>query len=401
MKNQVKEVTLGSILQKRPQNGFSPVCPTEPTGKWVLGLAALDENGLNLAGAKPAPIDEPLVDKFLLEEGDFLISRSNTLDKVGRVGVFRGGLANCSYPDLMMRFRPNTSLVSPDFLEACLRSDQTARYIQRHATGTSGSMKKINQAIVESIPVVLLPMAEQMKVAKIHSSWDLAIRNSNALVQKKLEYFSWLREHLIESECNHSGFVRLDQVASIPSKVPLTTIEDDFALTVKLHCKGIERNEKNRPKQTENGRPFYRRAAGEFLVGRQNIHNGGFGVIPLELDGGIASNAITSVVTNSEKLSAEYLFYFFSRPKFYLQLEALMGGTGQKEMSESELMKLKVALPSIERQQKIVEILNAAGAEIDILQDLFKKYQLQKAAIMKKLLSGEWHAPVPEDEVTA
>ena len=84
-------VLLGNLLEASPQNGYSPVCPDAPTGKWVLGLAALNGHGLDLAGAKPAPVNEPLVDKFMLRPGDFLISRSNTVNKVGRIGVFQGG----------------------------------------------------------------------------------------------------------------------------------------------------------------------------------------------------------------------------------------------------------------------------------------------------------------------
>ena len=82
-------VPLGELLGATPRNGYSPVCPEVPTGKWVLGLSALDGRGLDLSMPKPAPKNDPLVDKFMLRPGDFLISRSNTFDKVGRVGVFR------------------------------------------------------------------------------------------------------------------------------------------------------------------------------------------------------------------------------------------------------------------------------------------------------------------------
>lgn len=82
---------LGSLLEVPPQNGYSPNCPDIPTGKWVLGLSVLNGYGLSLAEAKPAPLNDPVVDRFFLKPGDFLISRSNVLDKVGRVGVFRVG----------------------------------------------------------------------------------------------------------------------------------------------------------------------------------------------------------------------------------------------------------------------------------------------------------------------
>jgi type I restriction enzyme, S subunit len=77
-------VPLGELLEETPRNGYSPVCPELPTGKWVLGLSALNGHGLDLSEPKPAPANDPFVDKFVLRLGDFLISRSNTFEKVGR-----------------------------------------------------------------------------------------------------------------------------------------------------------------------------------------------------------------------------------------------------------------------------------------------------------------------------
>ncbi len=49
-------------------------------------------------------------------------------------------------PNLMMRFRPDASKIYPEYLEVYLRSETVVKYIQRHATGTSGSMKKQKDA---------------------------------------------------------------------------------------------------------------------------------------------------------------------------------------------------------------------------------------------------------------
>ena len=166
-----RSVPLGDLLEASPRNGYSPVCPDAPTGKWVFGLSALDGSGLDIAGVKPAPLDESNVDKFIVRPGDFLISRSNTLEKVGRVGVFRGGVDNCSFPDLMMQFRPDIKKVNADYLETYLKSDSVIKFIRQHATGTSGSMKKINQHTVETIPVLLPPINEQAPIAALLGAW--------------------------------------------------------------------------------------------------------------------------------------------------------------------------------------------------------------------------------------
>ena len=183
-------VPLGTLLEDTPRNGYSPVCPELPTGKWVLGLSALDGRGLDLSKPKPAPANDPLVDKFMLRPGDFLISRSNTFDKVGRVGVFHGELENCSYPDLMMRFRPDCKKVNPLYLETYLKSDAAIKFIRQHATGTSGSMKKINQSTVESIPVVIPSISEQASIATVLLEWYEAIQKTEQLIAAKERHYS-------------------------------------------------------------------------------------------------------------------------------------------------------------------------------------------------------------------
>lgn len=390
-------VPLGELLEEPPRNGYSPVCPESPTGKWVLGLSALDGRGLDLSEPKPAPANDPLVDKFMLRPGDFLISRSNTFDKVGRVGVFRGGLENCSYPDLMMRFRPDCNKVNPLYLEVYLKSDSVIRFIRQHATGTSGSMKKINQSTVESIPVVVPSLPEQVLIARLLLEWYDAIQKTEQLIAAKERYYTHELSRLFSEDGTTLRTCRLGDISYVPQKFPEIPKADDVFVLVKLYCKGIERNERQKKVPTKNGRPILRRNAGELLVGRQNIHNGGFGILPKDLDGSLASNAITSLSFYPEKASAEYVFFYLSRPSYYKKLERLMGGTGQKEISESQLMALSILLPALHTQIAVARYLNALREEIDLLGKSLDALKRQKRGLMQKLLTGQWRLPVQEE----
>lgn len=243
---QANIVPLISLIEAPPQNGYSPNCLNEPTGKWVLGLSALSERSLDLSEVKPVSTDDPLADRFLLQSGDFLISRSNTIDKVGRVGVFRGGLDNCTYPDLMMRFRPDASKIYPEYLEVYLRSETVVKYIQSHATGTSGSMKKINQPTVASIPILLLSLSDQKKIATVHASWDNAIEKTERLIEAKEKRFEWLVSRLISGGKHIHGHIRdvtnevsernsgrtIDRVLSVTNNRGFVLPEDQFVRRV-------------------------------------------------------------------------------------------------------------------------------------------------------------------------
>jgi len=140
-----KPYLLGDLLLGSPESSCSAPPKDAATGYFVLGLAALSRDGYVSGDFKPVePTNKMLAAK--LSTGDMLISRSNTVDRVGYVGIFSDDRGDVSFPDTMMRLRPNPALVSPGFLEALLQTTSARKYLIRIAAGTSASMKKINRA---------------------------------------------------------------------------------------------------------------------------------------------------------------------------------------------------------------------------------------------------------------
>jgi len=387
-----REEKLKTLLSQPVQNGYSPVCPDEPNGKWVLGLGALSDTGLDASQVKPAPVSDSKVDDFLLQPGDFLVSRSNTRDKVGRSALFKGEVQNCSYPDLMMRFRVNPEAIYPEFLEMYLRSHEAVKYFQRSASGTSGTMVKINKRVVESLRVPLPPLPEQIAIADLLSTWDAAIEKTEKLIAAKEKRFLWMQNKMMNPGDGIEGWkkIHLGDVAKIARKSAIESAEGKTLLTVKLHCLGVEANTRIRPKLSKRGRPYYVRHAGEFIIGRQNFHNGGFGIVPPHLDGYIASSAITSLLLDRKELDADFLFFYFSRPDYYKRVGHIMDGTGQKELSDKQILRLSLLLPNLLVQKGIAEALKYARQEILVLTKMADSFRKQKRGLMQKLLTGRW-----------
>lgn len=157
-------VKLVEILRETIKNGYSPNCPDKPTGHWMLGLGAVTFEGIDPSAVKPAPNNDEKIHDFVLENGDVLVSRSNTRERVGLAGTYIGNPANCSYPDLLMRLRARTDIVSPLWVEKCLLSNKGRTYFEREARGTSASMVKINKAILNSFPLALPSYEEQKNI---------------------------------------------------------------------------------------------------------------------------------------------------------------------------------------------------------------------------------------------
>ena len=253
-----------------------------------------------------------------------------------------------------------------------------------------GGQGNLSANIIKKLEFKFPELKEQEKI----SQFLLLIDEKIQLLEKKQEDYTKFKKYLMQQIFTQKlrfdfkdtwDKVLLKDVAFIPKKTKLTNIEGLKLLTVKLHTKGIEINDRIKPKLTKRGRPYYIRRSGELLIGRQNFHNGGMGIVPKSLDGGICSNAISSFNVFEDKIDVNYLYYFLARPEYYIKSERLIGGTGQKEFSEKELLKLKIDLPSLEEQNKIVDFLSNIDHKIEISENQLNKTQEFKKGLLQQM----------------
>jgi type I restriction enzyme S subunit len=376
-----KYLKLKKLLTQDIKNGYSPNCPDKPNGNWILSLGNLTENGFDPSQAKPAPKDDGKVKDFLLKTGDFLISRSNTLDKVGRTILFRGEIKNCSYPDLLMRFRVDQTLVVNEYLEGFFRSSIVRRYIQGCASGTSHSMVKINKTVVEKIPVVLPPHPEQKAIADLLIIWDKAIEKTERLIQAKEKRFKWLLREMI-SESNN------------------TVINNRWNKTkLGIICKVTKGKQLNVAHMNDDG-AYYALNGGIEPSGRTDDWNTEAETITIS-EGGNSCGYVNynterfwsgghcySLLNLKKNIDKHYLYFYLKmkEPK----IMKLRVGSGLPNIQKKDVGKFKVALPSLTEQQQIAQSLSSTRREIDLLKQLVKKFKTQKLGLMQKMLTGKW-----------
>ena len=384
---------LGEVIIGKFTNGYSPVSPQNETSKWVLTLSALTNGKINLNEKKPAPIYDEKLKKFKIQKGDFLISRSNTPDRVGFSGLVDKDVTNYYYPDLMIKFRVNQEIIKPYYLEYFLKSSQIIKYFRLSASGTSSSMVKINQKIIEKTPIVIPSLKEQEKIAKILSIWDRAIEIQEELIKEKEKLKTALMQKLLSGEVRFKEFseeweeVKLGNALKEINKTPINNSEYEI-VSVKLYCKGLEKSNKQ-PKLSKKGRPYFIVKEGEILIGKQNFHNGSIAIVSKEYNNMVASNAIFHLIEKKESVDKRFIYYYLTQPNYYKKVDILIGGTGQKEISKKEFFNLKIKLPPLKEQQKISKVLSTADKEIELLKKELKELKNQKKALMQKLLTGK------------
>jgi type I restriction enzyme M protein len=186
---------LDHLLLGSPESGSSaPPSPIE-TGHYVLSLAALSRRGYVQGSLKPVQPSKAMLNARL-SQNDFLISRSNTRELVGLVGIFDEKRDDVSFPDTMMRLPVDEVRILKQYLEVVLLSRRGRLHMMSAAAGTSGSMKKINRRTLGncSIPTPGLSAQEHLlnKVRCVQEAADSAEAAYACTGRFKLALLEWI-----------------------------------------------------------------------------------------------------------------------------------------------------------------------------------------------------------------
>jgi type I restriction enzyme S subunit len=154
---------LGNLLSEPLRNGHSARRTNARTGVRTITLTAVTVGDFSERNTKLTVAEPSRVRGLWLRDGDLLIQRSNTAELVGTAAIYRGPENYAIYPDLLIRARLQPVLL-PEFAGLVLQWDQTRNFLRERAVGVSGNMPKIDQRIIESIPIPLPTVATQREV---------------------------------------------------------------------------------------------------------------------------------------------------------------------------------------------------------------------------------------------
>lgn len=157
-------VELRDVINGKPKNGYSGSPVQFETGTKVLSLSATTSGTLDLTKFKYLDEEIPEKSEFRCRKNDIYLQRGNTPDLVGTAAIFDADDQGYIYPDLMIRVQADTSKVVSEYLLATLQAPEAREFMRRNASGAAGSMPKINQEIVNRIPIPLPPIDEQERI---------------------------------------------------------------------------------------------------------------------------------------------------------------------------------------------------------------------------------------------
>ena len=162
----------------------------------VLKVSAVSWGVFDEAESKTCDDPERVEASYLVQPGDFLFSRANTIDLVGACVIVGQITKRLMLSDKTLRFKISECML-PGWLLICLRSKFGRNEIERLATGNQESMRNIGQERIRQIRIPLPPLAEQHGlVAEVDRLLSIA-REAEAEVETNLKRAQSLRQAIL------------------------------------------------------------------------------------------------------------------------------------------------------------------------------------------------------------
>jgi type I restriction enzyme, S subunit len=187
---------LNGLFLKKPSNGRSV---SDRTGGFlVLRLTSLKDGIIDSAENKEGAWTQAEAQSYILDEGDFLISRGNgSLRLVGKGGIVQNQNIVTAYPDTMVRLKFDKSLVLVRLACILWNSQFFRKQIESSARTTAG-IHKINQSLICDYTFPVIPIEEQhvligllgeqlTEMSRIEEQIELELQRAEALRQSILK----------------------------------------------------------------------------------------------------------------------------------------------------------------------------------------------------------------------
>ena len=187
--------TAGQLVAEPLANGRSVKTASE--GFPVLRLTALHEGEINQDEYKIGEWTAEQAAPFLIQKGDFLVSRGNGSVRLVGIGGLVGDVeAPVAFPDTLIRFRLSEHVLDSYFCRVW-NSSVVRMQLEQMARTTAG-IHKVNQQDLSACTIPLPPLAEQRRIIAEVERRLSVIQQAEATVEASLARAERLRQSILK-----------------------------------------------------------------------------------------------------------------------------------------------------------------------------------------------------------
>jgi type I restriction enzyme S subunit len=150
-------IVIGGVTKGRNLRGRAVLtCP-------YLAVANVQRGFLKLHALKTIEIGAEELDKYLVKEGDLLITEGGDWDKVGRTAIWRGGVDNCLHQNHIFKARVPSKALRNEWVELVFNSGVGRDYFAGASKQTT-NLASINMTQLRGFPLPIPPYEEQQAI---------------------------------------------------------------------------------------------------------------------------------------------------------------------------------------------------------------------------------------------
>ncbi|MFJ9933183.1 restriction endonuclease subunit S [Streptomyces virginiae] len=406
--------TLAEVLSEELINGRS--VKTLEGGFPVLRLTALKSDGVDTAEQKEGAWSKEEALSYLIEEGDFLVSRGNgSRNLVGRGALVRSAPSPVAFPDTMIRIRVNPAVIQAQYLKHLWDSRCVRDQIEGAARTTAG-IYKINQKILEGVRVPLPPLAQQIRIVDALEGHISRLDAASDMLARATLRARNLMPRMMGRKFSDKSYsrVRLDSIAEVRlgrQRSPKNHAGDQmrpYLRAANVGWSGLLLGDVKEMNFTDKETETYRLIPGDVLLSEASGSPGEVGKPALwlgEISECCFQNTLLRVRANRDVANPRYLHYF-------LWYEARRGafrsgsrGVGIHHLGAAKLAEWQIPLPPLNVQDQIVDLLDgevsrlqAATLAAEALIGRSSRPDALRRAILGRAFSGRLVSNEPDDE---
>ena len=185
------EVLDAYLLDVKTKNGWSPENNELEGASKILGIDALHFNGI-LTTDNPKFTNETRddIDKFIINDGDFFISRGNTVNLVALASVAQNIDEDFIFPDIMIKLFVDDSKINKMYLAYIFNSVIGRLYFKYASRGKQQTMVKVSSDTIKKFVIPQISISEQEKIVdeiKKETDKQIVVQKQIATLRSKID----------------------------------------------------------------------------------------------------------------------------------------------------------------------------------------------------------------------
>ena len=350
--------------------------PSNAAEEIYVGLEHLDSQNLHVR--RWGKGSDVIGTKLRFRKGDIIFGRRRAYQRKLAVAEFDG---ICSAHAMVVRVKPD--MVLPEFLPFLMMSD---RFMSRAVEISVGSLSPtINWTTLKLEEFDLPPLAQQRRIAEILWTVDESQQTVD-IVRAGID--ECIKSELSTVFLNEDGNTPLLRIEEVAAKQKNAIVDGPFGSNLKLihyRTSGIPVIQSNfvtsgrfkadkyvyvTPEHFESEKRS-RAESGDIIMAKIGENCGTCAILPEKHAVSIIAGNVLKVTTDPKLCLNRFLLYFFKFEYARNRLIKVKNTTAQPAISMAQLKRLKFRVPSMKRQEELVErISNLEDVRAKVVQSL-------------------------------